>query len=280
MGHVVQTVWSPDMQNATLTRADIDEKALLDPLHYAMASRDADVMNLVGDALEAQRARLAFHPIVTADAEPRTAFYEGLVRLMDDAGRVIPAAHFMPLVEETEFGRQIDCITLALALNTLKLNPHIRLSVNVSARSIGDGEWRRILDDGLRDRDNLGDRLIFEISETSAMMLHENVIRFMAEMQPKGVAFALDGFGAGMTAFRYLKDFFFDLVKIDKSFIKGIQNDPDNQVLAEALITVAHQFEMFAIADGVESEDEATFLRRLGVDCLQGYLYGVPKFTL
>ncbi len=268
------------MQNATLSRAEIDEKALLDPLHYAMASRDADVMSLVRDALAAGRAKLAFHPIVTADAQPRIAFYEGLVRLMDDAGRIIPAAHFMPTVEETGMGRQIDCITLDLALKKLKQNPGIRLSVNLSARSIGDGEWRRILDHGLLDRSNLGDRLIFEISETSAMMLHENVIRFMAEMQPKGVAFALDGFGAGMTAFRYLKDFFFDLVKIDKSFIKDIENDPDNQVLTEALITVAHQFEMFAIADGVESEAEAMFLKGLGVDCLQGYHYGVPKFDL
>ena len=268
------------MQNTMLRRSDLDEKALLDPLHYAMASRDADVMNLVGSALDAGRARLAFHPIVTTDDQPRIAFYEGLVRLRDDAGRVIPAAPFMPLVEETGFGRQIDCMTLALALNMLQQTPAIRLSVNLSARSIGDGAWRRILDEGLRHRDSLGERLIFEISETSAMMLHENVIRFMAKMQPKGVAFALDGFGAGMTAFRYLKDLFFDLVKIDKSFIKGIQNDPDNQVLAEALITVAHQFEMFAIADGVETEEEATFLRQIGVDCLQGYLYGVPKFDL
>lgn len=268
------------MQNATLSRAEIDEQALLDPLHYAMASRDADVMTLVGDALTAGRAKLAFHPIVTADDEPRVAFYEGLVRLMDDAGRIIPAAHFMPLVEETGMGRQIDCITLDLALQMLRHNPGLRLSVNLSARSIGDGEWRRILDRGLLDRANLGDRLIFEISETSAMMLHENVIRFMAEMQPKGVAFALDGFGAGLTAFRHLKDFFFDLVKIDKSFIKNIENDPDNQVLAEALITVAHQFEMFAIADGVESAAEATFLKQIGVDCLQGYHYGVPTFDL
>ncbi len=268
------------MQNATLSRAEIDDQALLDPLHYAMASRDADVMNLVRDALAAGRARLAFHPIVTADTTPRIAFYEGLVRLMDDAGRIIPAAHFMPLVEETGMGRQIDCVTLDLALRLLKQKPSLRLSVNLSARSIGDGEWRRILDRGLMDRANLGDRLIFEISETSAMMLHENVIRFMAEMQPKGVAFALDGFGAGLTAFRHLKDFFFDLVKIDKSFIKNIGNDPDNQVLAEALITVAHQFEMFAIADGVETEEEAAFLKQIGVDCLQGYHYGVPKFEL
>ena len=268
------------MQNATLARVEMDEQALTDPLHYAMASRDADVMLLVEDALAAGRARLAFHPIVTVDAQPRTTFYEGLVRLLDDGGRIIPAAHFMPLVDETGMGRQIDCTALDLALKLLRQHPTMRLSVNVSARAIGDGEWRRILDSGLLYHPGLGERLIFEISETSAMMLHENVIRFMAEMQPKGVCFALDGFGAGMTAFRYLKDFLFDLVKIDKSFIRGIESDPDNQVLAEALITVAHQFEMFAIADGVETEQEATFLRQIGVDCLQGYLYGVPKFAL
>lgn len=266
------------MHNTTLSRAEIDEQALLDPLHYAMASRDADVMTLVRDALAAGRARLAFHPIVTADDAPRVAFYEGLVRLMDDAGRIIPAAHFMPLVEETGMGRQIDCVTLELALKLLRQRPGLRLSVNLSARSIGDGEWRRILDRGLRDRSGLGDRLIFEISETSAMLLPEIVIRFMTEMQPKGLAFALDGFGAGFTAFRHLKDFFFDLVKIDKSFVRGIDTDPDNQVLAEALITVAQQFEMFAIADGVETAAEAAFLRDIGADCLQGYHFGVPTF--
>jgi EAL domain-containing protein (putative c-di-GMP-specific phosphodiesterase class I) len=259
---------------------EMDDLALRDPLNYAIASRDADVMDLVCDALAAGRARLAFQPIMTCDESPRIAFYEGLVRLLDDAGRIIPAAHFMPLIEETVMGRQIDCVTLDLALKKLIANQSLRLSVNLSARSIGDGEWRRILDAGLLHQARPGDRLIFEISETSAMLLPENVIRFMTEMQPKGVAFALDGFGAGFTAFRHLKDFFFDLVKIDKSFIRGIDKNVDNQVLAEALTTVARQFEMFTIADGVETAQEAAFLERLGVDCLQGYYYGVPKFDL
>jgi EAL domain-containing protein (putative c-di-GMP-specific phosphodiesterase class I) len=254
--------------------------ALRDPLNYAIASRDADVMDLVRDALAAGRARLAFQPIMTREESPKIAFYEGLVRLLDDAGRIIPAAHFMPLIEETVMGRQIDCVTLDLALKKLTANPSLRLSVNLSARSIGDGVWRRILDTGLLHQARPGDRLIFEISETSAMLLPENVIRFMTEMQPKGVAFALDGFGAGFTAFRHLKDFFFDLVKIDKSFIRGIDTNVDNQVLAEALTTVARQFEMFTIADGVETAQEAAFLEGLGVDCLQGYYYGVPKFDL
>lgn len=199
---------------------------------------------------------------------------------MDDAGRFLPASHFMPHVEETALGRQIDCVTLALALERLRQDQALRLSVNLSARSIGDSEWRNILDRGLASQDDLGERLIFEISETSAMQLHENVMRFMSAMQPKGIAFALDGFGAGMIAFRYLKDFLFDLVKIDKSFIKGIDTDPDNQVLTEALITVAHQFEMFAIADGVETANEAAFLREIGADCLQGYHFSVPKLDL
>lgn len=256
------------------------EQPFMDPLQFAVASRDADTMSLVRDALAAGRAQLAFQPILLASDTKSIAFYEGLIRLMDDAGRVIPAAQFMPLIEETDLGREIDAKTLELAFQLLRQNPGIRLSINVSARSLGDGKWRSVLEQGLKERGSLGDRLIFEISETSAMLLHEVVIRFMAEMQPRGVAFALDGFGAGMTSFKHLKDFLFDLLKIDKSFVFGIASNPDNQVLMEALITVAHQFEMFAVADGVESAEDALILQSMGVDCLQGYHFGVPRFKL
>lgn len=256
------------------------EQPLLDPLYFAMASRDADVLTLVRDALAAGRAQLAFQPVVMTNDHAKVAFHEGLIRVKDDAGRVIPAAHFMPVIEEMDLGRQIDVASLELAFKMLRHNPAMRLSINVSARSLGDGRWRRVLEAGLKERGSLGDRLIFEMSETSSMVLHEIVAQFMEEMQPCGVAFALDGFGAGMTAFRHLKDFFFDLVKIDKSFVHGIADDPDNQVLAEALITVAKQFEMFTVADGVETAEDAAFLAKIGADCLQGYHFGIPKFII
>ena len=268
------------MQNTTLRRVEMADHALTDPFSYALASRDRDATTLVREALENGRAQLAFHPVFTAEAPSHITFYEGLVRVSDADGRIIPAAHFMPQVEETALGRMIDCAALQLALAALRRQQDLRLSINVSARSIGDGEWRRILDRGLALAPEVGQRLIFEISESSAMMLHENVIRFMHEMQPIGVGFALDGFGAGYTAFRYLRDFFFDLVKIDKGFVRDIDTDPDNQVLTEALVTVAQQFEMFVVADGVETEAEAAFLRGIGVDCLQGYLFGVPSLDL
>lgn len=268
------------MTNFNQSKSQLHEDPPLDPLMAAVASRDADVLTLVEDALAHKRARIALQAIYVAGQMPTIAFYEGLIRVTDDAGRIISAGHFMGLVEETALGRQIDCVALDLALKLLSETPFVRLSINVSARSIADGQWRRILDKGLRRDPNVGERLIFEISETSATLLHEVVIRFMSEMQPHGVAFALDGFGAGVIAFRRLKDFFFDLVKIDKSFIRGIPEDSDNQVLTEALISVAHQFEMFVVADGIETQVEADYVTRMGVDCMQGFHFGIPKFGL
>lgn len=254
--------------------------APLDPFSYALAAQDRDIPALVAEALAKDRAQLAFQPVVAARTGGRVAFYEGFIRLLDEGGRVLPAGSFMANVEETTLGRDIDGVSLRLGLDMLRRHQGLRLAINMSARSIGDGGWRRALDAGLAADPGIGPRLILEISEGSAMLLPEVVMRFMADMQPRGVSFALDDFGAGLTAFRYLKDFFFDLVKIDALFVKGIDTSPDNQVLAEALITVAHQFEMFAVAEGVETRAEAQRLTRMGIDCLQGYLYGRPKPTL
>ena len=143
------------------------------------------------------------------------------------------------------------------------LTIHFVLTGSGSVR-IGDGAWRRVLEAGLAGVGDPGPRLILEISEASAMLLPEVVMRFMAEMQPRGVSFALDDFGAGLVAFRHLKDFLFDCVKVDRMWVAGLDAHPDNQVLCEALITVAHQFEMFAVAEGVETEGEAEAQRAAG----------------
>ncbi len=250
------------------------------PLDYAVNLRDMDVKTMVRQALDHGNAQLAFQPVVLSVDPAQIAFYEGLIRVRDETGRVIPAYHFMTDIEETELGREIDCASLRLGLDMLAANPSVRISINMSARSMADGKWRRTLDSGLQGRHDIGSRLILEISESSAMTLHEVLIRFMAEMQPLGVAFALDDFGSGMTAFRHLKDFFFDMVKIDKCFTRNIDSSPDSQVMAESLMVVARQLEMFSVAEGVETAEEAEALRNIGMDCLQGYHFGVPKFGL
>src|SRR6056297_4284228 len=89
----------------------------------------------------------------------------------------------------------------------------------------------------IRQRPDTVQRLILEITETSAMMMPEIVKIFMEELQDKGVTFALDDFGAGYTAFRHLRHFCFDILKIDGQFARDVDADADNQVLTEALIS-------------------------------------------
>jgi len=99
----------------------------------------------------------------------------------------------------------------------------------------------------------------------------------MQDYQGKGVAFALDDFGAGNTAIRYFKEFYFDILKIDGQFARRIHRDPDNRALMAAMVSIGKHFEMFTVAEAVESPEEAACLQEMGVDCMQGYLFGAPS---
>lgn len=247
------------------------------PLAAATAARDRDVLAMVRSAIARQDVLLAFQPVVSTHNTDRPAYYEGLIRILDESGRIIPARDFIATVETNELGRRIDCLSLEMGLISLGRDPSLRLAVNMSARSIGYPAWMRMLQDGLRADLTAGERLILEITESSAMMMPDIVSAFMAEMQGQGVCFALDDFGAGQTSFRYLRDFFFDFLKIDGQFITGIADDPDNQVLTRALVSIARHFEMFTVAEAVESARDAAFLAEVGVDGMQGYYFGAAS---
>lgn len=249
------------------------------PLSAATAARDRSVLQMVQDAVTRQDVALAYQPVMGADGSAQPAFYEGLIRIMDDTGRIIPACDFIEDIEDKELGRQIDCLSLEMGLAALQSAPDLRLSINMSARSIGYTRWRQTLDHWLKRDDTMAERLILEITESSAMQMPDLVSAFMAELQHKGIAFALDDFGAGYTAFRYLKQFYFDILKIDGQFIRRIHEDPDNQVLARALIGIGRHFDMVTVAEFVETHEEAGFLRDAGIDCMQGYYYGAPSMT-
>jgi EAL domain-containing protein (putative c-di-GMP-specific phosphodiesterase class I) len=247
------------------------------PLASAAEEQRRDTLKMVRAALDERRCLLAYQPVVQARMPKRAAFYEGLIRIMDHTGRVIPAADFMDAVETSETGRRIDCMSLEMGLATLAHEPSIRLSINMSARSIGYPEWLTTLERGLRNSPDIAERLILEITESSAMLMPDLVTIFMQDMQERGICFALDDFGAGYTAFRYLKEFYFDIVKIDGAFIRDIGQEPDNQVLVQALVSIARHFDMFTVAESVETGEDAQLLVDLGVDCLQGYYFGAPS---
>lgn len=246
------------------------------PLNHALSKRDADTLQMVRDAIEHKQTLLAYQGVMIAQEPGRVGFYEGLIRVLDDTGRIIPAKDFINQVEKTETGREIDRLALKMGLQSLHENPGIRISVNMSARSIGYRPWMQTLNHWLSKDETLAERLILEITESSAMDQPEVTKDFMDHVSRRGVCFALDDFGAGYTSLSYLKDFYFDILKIDAQFCQGIAEDRDDQALVEVMISIARHFDMLIVAEGVERKEDVEMLVALGADCLQGYYFDAP----
>ncbi|OUS38281.1 diguanylate phosphodiesterase [Rhodobacterales bacterium 56_14_T64] len=266
------------MKKRRIIMADMPEGAD-SPLNAAVVERDRSTLDMVAEAIKHNQTMLAYQPVMQALPPQQPAFYEGYIRVLDATGRVIPAREFMPVVEDKEIGRVLDCLALEHGLRALTRSPEIRLSINMSARSIGYGRWMRVIDRFMKKDSTLGERLVLEISEASAMAAPELVVDFMGRMQEHGIAFALDNFGAGTSIIKYFREFFFDAVKIDGQFIRGVHGNHDNQAVTRALVSVAKQFDMLVVAESVETREDADFLVSIGVDCLQGYLFGAPSVS-
>jgi EAL domain-containing protein (putative c-di-GMP-specific phosphodiesterase class I) len=246
------------------------------PLDYAVTQRATGTLDMVKEAIAHNQTLLAYQPVMRSDGRNAVGFYEGLIRVLDPTGRVIPAGEFMGKIEDTEIGREIDVLALRHGLNSLQATPSLRLSINMSARSIGYKPWMNCLNRFLNNAPELGERLILEITESSAMMVPELVIDFMQRLQPKGICFAMDHFGSGMIAIKYFKDFDFDILKIDGQFIRGMATNPDQQSLARALNAIARELGLLTVAESVETAEDAAVATKIGIDCLQGYFFAAP----
>ena len=248
----------------------------LSPLDFATNNRAQSTLQMVQEAIGHNQTLLAFQPVLRSDAMGHVGFYEGLIRVLDATGRVIPAGEFMGQIEDTETGREIDVLALRHGLSTLKKNKGVRLSINMSARSIGYRPWMNCLNRFLNENPEVGERLILEITESSAMLVPELVVDLIERLQPRGICFAMDNFGAGNMAIRYFKDFDFDILKISGQFIRGIAKNPDNQAVTRALCAIAREFDMLTVAEAVETAEDAAIATQIGIDCLQGYYFAAP----
>ncbi len=249
------------------------------PLDVAVSVTERETLTMVAEALRLRRMRLAYQPAVYAADPSIIGFYEGFIRLLDKRNHVIPAKDFMGVAERQELGREIDCAALQMGLMTLQRNPGIRVAVNMSARSVGYRPWAAHLRQALRQTPTLARRLVLEINEASAIGVPDVLLPFMEEMRETGLVFSLDDFCAGGTSLSLLSEFRFEIAKIDGRFVSGIDSNPAAQPIVRSAIAIAKELGMFLVAEAVETEAEAQWLRDAGVGCLQGYLFGAPTVT-
>lgn len=238
--------------------------------------RAREIVERVASAAETGALQFAFQPIVQAPGGD-VNFYECLIRLIDDDGTPIPAAKFMTVVEGLGLIRKVDRLTLEMAAQELDASKALELSLNVSGLTVSDRYWLDMAKSLLREHPDMASRLTIEITETAALRDPEESLHFVSELRHMGCKVALDDFGAGHSSFRQLRDLAVDVIKIDGSFVRGVSDNTDNKLLVKTLLELAQGFHLSTVAEWVENPEDARFLCDLGVDFLQGYLFGAPS---
>ena len=151
-----------------------------------------------------------------------------------------------------------------------------KFSVNLSGSSFEDEELLAYLTTKFESNQKLCEAIVFEVTETSAVMHIEGAGEFMHTLLEYGVQFALDDFGTGFSSFAYLKHLPVDIIKIDGMFVKDIVNDPADQAMVRSINHIAHSLNKKTVAEYVENEEILKILQDIDVDFFQGYHIGKP----
>ena len=206
---------------------------------------------------------------------------EALIRWNHPVHGLISPVKFIPLAEETGLINKIGEFVLRTACQqarwwSMRGHGDLKVSVNLSAQQLKAEGFMKLLSQILKETALEPSRLTLEITETLLMDDVEGTIRKLQNIRDLGVGLSIDDFGTGYSSLSYLKRFPIDILKIDQSFIKDINTNPDDAAITKAIIAMAHSLDLRVIAEGVETEESREFLRDQNCDLIQGYLVSHP----
>jgi EAL domain-containing protein (putative c-di-GMP-specific phosphodiesterase class I) len=243
------------------------------PEREAMRRDSRRATDEIVSALNERRISLAFEPIADAGTR-RPAFYESLMRVHRADGSEIPTQQLVTVAERLGLIRLLDHRVFETVVAELAASPDVSLSINVSPASMSDSEWWTGLAARLRLHPGAAQRLIVEITETSAIRDVKETRGFVSRVKDLGCRIAIDDFGAGYTSFRNLRQLGVDIVKIDGSFVQNMLRTPDDKIFVQTLLELAHRLGLQTVAEWVQDEEAAVLLRDWGCNYLQGEWIG------
>ena len=219
---------------------------------------------------------LHYQPLVSADDGAATGF-EALVRWDHPIRGVVPPAEFIPIAEQSGLIKEIGDWTIYEACRAASEWPDdMIVAVNLSPKHFMLSDIEEVVSKALEKSGLQPNRLELEITESLLIDRSDDVLDKLGDLKKLGVTIAMDDFGTGYSSLSYLLKFPFDKIKIDRSFVNALTSDPAARDILRSIVALGKTLKMNITAEGVESQEQATFLKDVACNHFQGYLFSRP----
>jgi diguanylate cyclase (GGDEF)-like protein/PAS domain S-box-containing protein len=256
--------------------------SMFDPVMYEKAIGRLEAENDLGRAVEQEEFVVHYQPIVSLQTGEVFAV-EALVRWDHPERGLLDPDEFVPMAEESglviPMGEQVlreACLRAKEWQEAHPRTPHLVMSVNLSARQLSRSDLAETVEGILKDTGLEGSYLTLDITETIYVRALAGNMATLDGLRDLGARISIDDFGVGYSSLAYLKRLPADALKIDRSFVRGLGEDVEDTAIVHMIIELAHTLGLEVIAEGVESEGQATLLREMDCDMAQGYHFSKP----
>lgn len=234
-------------------------------------------------AIDAGELRLYYQPLVVVD-DLRVGRVEALVRWEHPRLGLLLPREFIPVAEETGFIVDLGSWVLREACCQTVRWEHaspdqrsISIAVNVSPRQLDhpdfeDTVWQVLEETGVEPKN-----LWFEITETAFMDPARPVLEMLGRLRERGIHLAIDDFGTGFSSLSHLRQFRIDELKVDQTFVQGLESDAEDSSIVAAVVNLAHNLGLSAVAEGVETAEQSRRVQLVGCDLAQGFYFAAPE---
>jgi diguanylate cyclase (GGDEF)-like protein len=228
------------------------------------------------EAIESNELEMHYQPIVSLGDNSVIGF-EALARWNHRTKGFVPPSEFIPVAEETGLMMRLGEWALNEACGKIaRLPAHLTLAVNLSPVQFAAPNLVEVVQRALVSSGLAPERLELEITESLLLENNDKTISMLRRLRQLGITIALDDFGTGYSALGYLRKFPLDKIKIDRSFVTDIATRSDQVAIIQAVLNIARALGMTVTAEGVETVIQRDFLKALGCDSAQGYLFSKP----
>lgn len=239
------------------------------------SQKNLQTLTMIKKAINNLNIISLFQPVVNNKTK-KIEKYESLVRLIDEDGKVISPFHFLDAAKKGQYYSQITSIVLDNSFLALG-NTNVDISINLSTLDIEKRTTREKIYSLLEKHSKHLDRLVFELLEDEPVKDFDLVKSFINDVKKMGVKIAIDDFGVGYSNYERLLEYQPDILKIDGSLIKNIDNNSLSFNIVETIVAFAKKEKILTVAEYVENEDIFNILNDLGIDYSQGYYFGKPS---